>query len=115
MEGLTLAGRTALVTGGAGGLGSAIVEELAALGARVLVADLDSDGAQRVAAKLADAAAYAVDLSDPAAIDDLVARVDAPVDVLVNNAGWDKVEPFPQSEPATWDKVNGSTSGRRCS
>ncbi len=34
-----------------------------------------------------------------------MARVDAPVDVLVNNAGWDKVEPFVDSQPATWDKV----------
>ena len=34
-----------------------------------------------------------------------MARVDAPVDVLVNNAGWDKVEPFVESQPATWDKV----------
>ena len=52
MDGLTLAGRIALVTGGAGGIGSAIVRDLAVLGATVAVCDVNVDGARTVAAQL---------------------------------------------------------------
>ena len=108
MEGLTLVGRTALVTGGAGGIGSAICRQLAALGARIVIVDLNIAGARAIAADLNQAAAYSVDLSAPASVDALVDEVKREVgriDVLVNNAGWDKVEPFTQSEPATWDHL----------
>ncbi|MQY02906.1 3-oxoacyl-[acyl-carrier-protein] reductase FabG [Actinomadura sp. RB68] len=103
MDGTSLAGRTAVVTGGAGGIGRAICADLAALGARVVVADLDLD-----AAKEAGDAAYRVDLTDPGDIDRFVAEV-GPVDVLVHNAGVSIVEPFTESDPAHWDlmwKVN---------
>ena len=108
MDGVTLAGRTAVVTGGAGGMGSAISRDLASLGARVVVADINSDGAEKVAADLPDALALAVDLSDPASVDEFIARTKEAVgrvDVLVNNAGWDKVEPFLTSAPPTWDRL----------
>src|ERR1700754_4195088 len=104
MDGMTLEGRTALVTGGAGGIGSQICRDLSALGARVIVVDIDEEGARGVAGELADASAVRVDLADPASIDELVAGV-GDVDVLVNNAGWDKVEPFVKSEPSTWDRL----------
>src|SRR4051794_38358283 len=52
VDGLTVEGRVALVTGGAGGIGRAICADLAALGARVLVADLDERGAHETAAAL---------------------------------------------------------------
>ena len=109
MEGLTLEGRTALVTGGAGGIGSQICRDLAALGARVLVVDLNEEGATQVAGELPDAKAFAVDLSDPSSIDELVGRVGEAheVDVLVNNAGWDKVGPFVKSDPGLWDRLIG--------
>ncbi|WP_153530975.1 SDR family NAD(P)-dependent oxidoreductase [Actinomadura macrotermitis] len=103
VDGTSLAGRTAVVTGGAGGIGRAICADLAALGARVVVADLDLD-----AAKEAGDAAYRVDLTDPGDIDRFVAEV-GPVDVLVHNAGVSIVEPFTESDPAHWDlmwKVN---------
>jgi 2-hydroxycyclohexanecarboxyl-CoA dehydrogenase len=108
MDGLTLEGRTALVTGGAGGLGREICRDLAGLGARVIVADLDEQGAQEVAAGLDDALVLGVDLERPEAVDAFVQRVReeaGTVDVLVNNAGWDKIEPFVRSEPATWDRL----------
>lgn len=108
MDGLTLEGRTALVTGGAGGIGSAICRQLAALGARVVIVDLNIAGARAIAANLKEAAAYSVDLSEPASVEALVENVKREVgrvDVLVNNAGWDKVEPFTQSHPATWDRL----------
>ena len=107
MEGLTLKGRTALVTGGAGGIGSQICKDLADIGARVFIADLNEDGAASVVAGLPDAQAFGVDLSDPASIDELIGKVKEAgmVDVLVNNAGWDKVGPFVDSDPAVWDKL----------
>lgn len=104
MEGLTLEGRTALVTGGAGGIGSAICRDLASLGARVAVCDVNEKGADEVASSIEGATAYTVDLAQPDSIDDLVGAI-AEVDVLVNNAGWDKVEPFVDSRPATWDRL----------
>jgi 2-hydroxycyclohexanecarboxyl-CoA dehydrogenase len=110
VDGLSLAGRTAVVTGGAGAIGSAICRDLAALGARVVVADLDGAGAREVAAALPGpdpAEAAEVDLADGASIaaftTDVTARV-GPVDVLVNNAGITRVEPFAESDPDTWDR-----------
>ncbi|TDD64124.1 SDR family NAD(P)-dependent oxidoreductase [Actinomadura rubrisoli] len=101
MDGMRLDGRTAVVTGGAGGIGRAICADLAALGARVVVADLDGDAAGEVA-KALGGAAFRVDLADPEAIDAFTAEV-GPVDVLVHNAGVSIVEPFVDSAPAHWD------------
>ncbi|MFI8633016.1 3-hydroxybutyrate dehydrogenase [Microbacterium sp. NPDC077663] len=89
-----LTGRTALVTGGASGIGAACASALAAAGARVTVADVDADGAQRVAGAVGGEA-WAVDLSDTAALADL--RLD--VDILVNNAGIQHVRPIEEFEP----------------
>lgn len=104
MHGLRLDGRTALVTGGGGGIGAAICADLAALGARVLVADVDLGAARTVADGLDGARALAVDLADPASIDGLVPQVGA-VDVLVNNAGVAVVAPFADSDPADWERM----------
>jgi 2-hydroxycyclohexanecarboxyl-CoA dehydrogenase len=102
MDGMNLAGRTAVVTGGAGGIGRAICRDLATLGARVVIADLDLAAASGLAKELPGALAMRVDLLDPAGIDGFVAEV-GPVDVLVHNAGVSIVEPFTQSDPANWD------------
>ncbi|MGI8336541.1 SDR family NAD(P)-dependent oxidoreductase [Actinomadura scrupuli] len=107
MDGLTLEGRTAVVTGGAGGIGRAICADLASLGARVVIADLDQQAAEDLAKSL-DGFASRVDLTDPSDIDRFVADV-GPVDVLVHNAGVSIVESFTESDPADWDlmwKVN---------
>ncbi|WP_433326500.1 SDR family NAD(P)-dependent oxidoreductase [Spirillospora sp. CA-294931] len=96
MDGTGLAGRLALVTGGAGGIGRAIHADLAALGAEVIVADRD------------ESASHRVDLADPAGIERLV-RAAGPVDILVHNAGISVVDPFADSDPDSWDlmwKVN---------
>lgn len=84
----TLTGRRALVTGGASGIGAACARELAARGAHVVVADVEPDGAKRLADELGGEA-WVVDLADTRALDDL--RLD--VDVLVNNAGVQRVSP----------------------
>ncbi|WP_067828981.1 SDR family NAD(P)-dependent oxidoreductase [Actinomadura kijaniata] len=107
MDGMSLTGRTAVVTGGAGGIGRAICADLASLGARVVVADLDLPAAEKVAGELGGVARR-VDLTDPADIDRFAAGA-GPVDVLVHNAGVSIVEPFTDSDPAHWDlmwKVN---------
>lgn len=84
-----LSGKVAIVTGGARGIGEGIVRELARVGARVLVVDLDLDAATRLAAEVGGAA-HAADASDPLALATVFARIDAQepgVDVLVNNVG----------------------------
>jgi 2-hydroxycyclohexanecarboxyl-CoA dehydrogenase len=104
-----LEGRTALVTGGGGGIGSATCRALAARGARVVVADIAVEAAEPVAAELPGAVAVRVDLADPASIAELHRHVAAelpPVQVLVNNAGVALVERFLDHEPdlAVWDR-----------
>ncbi|MDL4771533.1 SDR family NAD(P)-dependent oxidoreductase [Actinomadura xylanilytica] len=101
MDGMDLSGRTAVVTGGAGGIGRAICADLAGLGARVVIADRDLPAA-RDAAKETGGTARRVDLADHADIDRFCAAV-GPVDVLVHNAGISIVEPFTESDPANWD------------
>lgn len=97
MQGRTteLAGRRAVVTGAASGIGEACARTLAERGAHVVVADLDAAGAERVAAAIGGEA-WAVDLSDTGALEGL--RLDA--DILVNNAGIQTVAPIEDFDPA---------------
>jgi 2-hydroxycyclohexanecarboxyl-CoA dehydrogenase len=106
---MRLEGRTALVTGGAGGIGAATARRLAAEGARVAVGDLDLDTARTVAAEI-DGVATELDVTDTGSVGRAVAAVgDAlgPVDVLVNNAGTDRFAFFVKTDEALWDFVLG--------
>jgi 2-hydroxycyclohexanecarboxyl-CoA dehydrogenase len=108
MEGLTLEGRVAMVTGGAGGIGSQIVADLTSLGATVGVCDINEEQAKSVAAQHDGAVAFGVDLSDRDSITAMVEAARAElghVDVLVNNAGWDSIGPFADSSPEIWDRL----------
>lgn len=89
-----LHGRTALVTGGASGIGAASARALSAAGARVTVADIDGDAARSLAAEIGGEA-WEVDLSDVAAL----AAVRLDTDILVNNAGVQHVSPIEDFEP----------------
>jgi len=102
LTGFSLLGKVALVTGGAGGIGSAICRDLAAMGARVVVADVDVSGAEAVAAVLPNASALELDLLDPDAIAAVSTR-EPVIDILVNNAGASDVGRFVDSDPARWD------------
>ena len=104
---MRLEGRTALVTGGAGGIGAATARRLAAEGARVAVGDLDAAAARVVAAEI-DGLATELDVTDTGSVGRAVAAVaDAfgPVDVLVNNAGNDRFAFFVKTDEALWDFV----------
>ncbi|MGO2745054.1 3-hydroxybutyrate dehydrogenase [Microbacterium sp.] len=89
-----LAGRRAVITGGASGIGLACAQEFASRGAHVIIADLNREAAEQHAAVLGGEA-WEVDLSDTTALDDLA--LDA--DILVNNAGIQRVSPIQDFEP----------------
>ncbi|OZD53484.1 3-hydroxybutyrate dehydrogenase [Rhodococcus sp. 06-1477-1B] len=95
-----LTGRSALVTGGASGIGAACARELAGRGARVTIADVNDVAAKELAAEL-DGEVWSVDLLDTAALDDL--RLD--VDILVNNAGIQTVAPIVDFDPGAFRRI----------
>jgi 2-hydroxycyclohexanecarboxyl-CoA dehydrogenase len=98
------ANRVAFVTGGAGGIGSAIVKALAAQGVRVAVADLDPAACARVASGVGEpgvALAVELDVTSPTSVFRAVAAAEAglgPIDILVNCAGWDELRPFLETD-----------------
>lgn len=104
-----LDGKVALVTGAAGGIGRAIALRLAEEGVRVAATDLDEAAVRSVARQAKGLVlALRLDVTDEATIRDAVAECEralGPLDVLVNNAGWDKVEPFVESAVETWDRL----------
>ena len=106
------AGKTVIVTGGGGGIGSATSRRFAREGGKVAVFDRDLPAAQRVVdgivAAGGRAAAFGCDITNRAEVDAALAATEAqlgPIDVLVNNAGWDVFKPFTKTEPAQWDKL----------
>jgi 2-hydroxycyclohexanecarboxyl-CoA dehydrogenase len=104
--------QVALVTGGGSGIGRAVCLRFAAEGASVVVADIDSDGAEQtvnaVRSAGAEARAITVDVTDYEAVCAAVREIReswGAVDVLVNCAGWDRMEPFIKNTPHFWRKI----------
>ena len=81
-----LDGRTALVTGGASGIGECTCRALTGAGARVIIADIDRPRADRLAAELAGSTVVTLDVTDEASIAAAFAEIPS-LDILVNNAG----------------------------
>ena len=107
-----LNGKTVIVTGGGGGIGGATCRRFAQEGAKVAVFDLNLEAAVKVAADIVaaggKAAAFKCDITNRAEVDAAVAAATnqlGPIDVLVNNAGWDVFKPFTKTVPAEWEKL----------
>lgn len=100
-----LAGRRALVTGGASGIGAAVVRALAARGAHVVVADIDTAGATALAEEVGGSI-WTVNLMDTDALtDDVLAAAMSGVDILVNNAGIQRINPIQDFKPADFRNI----------
>jgi len=104
--------KTIMVTGGAQGIGKAISTALAGQGAKVAIADIDETAAGQAVDELKQqslmAMAVQTDITDPEKVKQSVAKVKeafGSIDVLVNNAGWDRMTPFIDTSPDFWDKV----------
>jgi 2-hydroxycyclohexanecarboxyl-CoA dehydrogenase len=109
---MNLQDKLVVVTGAASGIGEAAATLLAEQGGRVIVADIDRDRGERVAAALRErklaAEFVAIDLTDPASIEAFAADVQkrhGAVDVVVNCAGWGKAQPFWECTPEFMRKV----------
>jgi 2-hydroxycyclohexanecarboxyl-CoA dehydrogenase len=103
-----LEGKVAVVTGAAGGIGSAIVAELSNAGAAVGAWDLDGSKAKQVVEGRDSCTAVDVDITDRGSVEAALRVTEeqlGPVSVLVNNAGIDKIERFLDSDEQTWERI----------
>lgn len=103
-------GRVALVTGGASGIGFAVARQLAELGAKIAIADINIDGAKDAASKLngAEVMAVEVDVRDPADAANMVDTVVAEygkLDILVHSAGVGIEKSFLETTPEEWQRL----------
>ena len=104
--------KVVVVTGGAGGIGAAICRRFAEEGAAVAVFDINKEAADALAKQIRaagkKASAYAVDLTSQDSVISAVAAAErelGPIDVLVNNAGWDKIGDFLDTGKDLWEKL----------
>lgn len=107
-------GRVALITGGAGGIGSATARLMAERGARMIIADVAAEPARRLAAELPDALAIAVDLADETSVIGMIRTAVSHygrLDILLNNAAALDPELAPldgdiqHMQASTWDRT----------
>jgi 3-hydroxybutyrate dehydrogenase len=103
-----LAGKVALVTGAASGIGLAIVRDFAQQGIRVVLSDIDVERGHAVAEELSGVRFQAADMTDPDDLQQLVSQtvaVEGHIDILVNNAGIQYVAPIPEFPEAKWRQI----------
>jgi len=104
--------RTVVVTGGGGGIGTAVCISFAEEGAKVAVVDRDESAAASTAQAITDAGGTAIaigcDITERSSVDAAIDRVNSElgaVDALVNNAGWDLFVPFVDTQPEDWSRL----------
>jgi 2-hydroxycyclohexanecarboxyl-CoA dehydrogenase len=107
-----MSNRVALVTGAAQGIGKGIATAMAAQGFRVAIADMNIETATQTAKDIAEAGGTAVaveiNVTETASVAAAVRAIETelgPVEVVVNNAGWDDFMPFVATSEEFWDKV----------
>jgi 2-hydroxycyclohexanecarboxyl-CoA dehydrogenase len=99
--------RIALVTGAARGIGRAIARALAAEGHRVAVADILDEEAAETAGAIGGRWIH-LDVTSAASVEEAIEEIEralGPISVLVNNAGWDELRPFLETDEQFWDRV----------
>ena len=101
-----------VVTGAGSGIGRATATRLAGLGATVVAADINNNSAAETAGLIADLGhkvrAVQVDIADPGSVERLhasVLDVEGRCDVLVNNAGWQEIGRFIETDRAFWERI----------
>src|SRR5690349_15892730 len=107
---MRLAGRVAVVTGGAGGIGAALGRALAKEGCTVALVDVSEAALKAVGATIPGSSVHAVDVTDGvamAALADEVVRAHGGVHLVVNNAGVTVVGSFLEHSDADWQRVIG--------
>lgn len=104
--------KVAFITGAGRGMGREIALTFSKKGYAVVVTDVNEDNANETVSLIqndgGDALAVLCDVTKLENVEKAVATVKdhyGKIDVLVNNAGWDKIEPFLKSEPATWETI----------
>jgi 2-hydroxycyclohexanecarboxyl-CoA dehydrogenase len=107
-----MSNRVAMVTGGAQGIGKGIATTLAEHAFKVAIADLNLETATQTAKEItasgATAIAVQIDVTDTASVEAAVRIIEAelgPVEIVVNNAGWDDFMPFVETNEEFWDKI----------
>ncbi len=110
---IDLTDRSVIVTGGARGIGRAIVQTFAQAGADVVIGDFRLEEAQATAFEISEATGRRVvavrtdvtKLEDAQNLCEEARRLFGKIDVLVNNAGWDKLMPFVKTTPELWEQI----------